>query len=138
MVPSITYIWLGDVLAVPVSLRHSLVLETLAEAGTAISDHLCKGLSSAISLPTSHSYILKMIIREYNPSGMWKCCYSHAQMKTGAERRALWERCSGPWWCLGKLKSVVPDPQRQGFVCGPLDHINVPMLGGRYLQLLLF
>lgn len=117
MVPSITYIWLQDVLEVPVSLGHSPALETLAEAGTAAWARLSKGLSSAMYVPTSLSFILKMIVREYHSSGTWKRCYSHAQMRTGAETRALWERCSDPWWWLGKLKSVVPDPQRQG---GPL------------------
>ena len=41
-------------------------------------------------------------------------------------------------FCDSKLKSVAPDPQKQGFVCGTVDHLHVPMLGGRYLQLLLF
>ena len=85
------------------SLRHSPVLEMLAEAGSAIPDCLCKGPSPAISLPISFSYILKMIIREHHPSGTWKLCYLHAQMRTEAERCALLERCSDPWWCLGKL-----------------------------------
>ena len=32
------------------------------------------------------------------------------------------------------LWSLIP---KNGFVRGPLDHLNIPLLGGRYLQLLL-
>lgn len=97
MLPSITYIWVDDVWEVPLSFRHSPMLERLAEARTAASDHLYKGPSSSTSLPTLLLYVLKMVILEYHPNGTWKCCYSHAQMRTGAERLL----CGSGAWTLG-------------------------------------